>query len=74
MTSQSFPSLPRHRLDALEAYIKNLDKLTVFTDKEVLQKQYDKLSEENTALKSMFSENMLKAMIDERVKEITGKK
>lgn len=27
----------------LEAYIKNLDKLTVFTDKEVLQKQYDEL-------------------------------
>ena len=25
----------------LEAYIKNLDKLTVFTDQEVLQKQYD---------------------------------
>ncbi|MFA4956367.1 MAG: site-specific integrase [Candidatus Methanoperedens sp.] len=27
----------------LEAYIKNLDMLTVFTDKEVLQKQYDEL-------------------------------
>ena len=27
----------------LDAYIKNLDKLTVFTEKEVLQKQYDEL-------------------------------
>jgi integrase len=27
----------------LEAYIKNLDRLTVFTDSEVLQKQYDEL-------------------------------
>lgn len=57
----------------LEQYIKNQDKLTVFTDKEVLQKQYDKLSEEHIALKSMFSENMIKAMIDARVKELTGK-
>jgi len=31
----------------LEAYIKNLDKLTVFTDKEVLQKQYDALKQKN---------------------------
>ncbi len=29
----------------LEQYIKNMDKLTVFTDKEVLQKQYDELKE-----------------------------
>jgi integrase len=29
----------------MDAYIKNLDKLTVFTDKEVLQKQYDELKD-----------------------------
>ncbi len=57
----------------IEQYLKYQDKLTVFTEKEVLQKQYDRLSEEHTALKSMFSENMIKAMIDARVKELTGK-
>ncbi|TRZ86917.1 MAG: hypothetical protein D4R88_10030 [Methanosarcinales archaeon] len=38
----------------LDAYIKNLDKLTVFTDQEVLQKQYDELKQKhNTETESI---------------------
>lgn len=57
----------------LEQYLKNQYLLTIFTDKETLQKQYDRLSEEHTVLKSMFSENMINAMIDVRVAELMKK-
>jgi integrase len=57
----------------LEQYVKNQDKLTIFTDQEVLQKQYDDLKEKHNNLKSMFNEDMLNAMIEARVKELMKK-
>ena len=58
----------------LEAYVKNLEKLTVFTDKEILQKQYDNLKQKHESLTSMFNADMLNAMIETRVNEILKKK
>jgi integrase len=64
----------------LDAYTKNLDKLTVFTDKEVLQKQYDELKGkvdiEKEELKARLDniektmEDMMKKRIEGRMKEL----
>ncbi len=54
----------------LEEYIKNQDKLTIFTDQETLQKQFDDLKQRHEGLKSLFNEDMLNAMIEARVKAL----
>ncbi|VVB86206.1 Tyrosine recombinase XerD [uncultured archaeon] len=58
----------------LEQYVKNQDKLTIFTDAETLQKQYDELKQENSTLKSMFTPDMIQKMIDERVSQLLKNK
>ncbi|VVB96415.1 Tyrosine recombinase XerC [uncultured archaeon] len=58
----------------LEAYLKNQQHLSIFTDHEVMQREYDGLKKENEALKSMFTENMIRKMIDERMAQIMAEK
>ncbi len=68
----------------LEAYLKNQHLLTIFTENEILQKQYDelkgrhdteteKLKEEVDALKGLLTEGAIKDMIEARVNEILKK-
>jgi integrase len=57
----------------IEAYLKNQHLLTVFTDKEVLQKQYDDLKQKHDNLTSIFNPDMINAMIEARVKELMKK-
>lgn len=57
----------------IEAYLKNQHLLSVFTDKEVLQKQYDDLKQKHDSMTSMFNPDMINAMIEARVKELLKK-